>query len=286
MDYYKTLRIFFYHFIFMGIILTIGMTFSVGCSKKPKKPAPKGSDKSQSLPKILIQLEDKILKTTDEFEKSFLKEVAPTENIDTSSKKGTEPKDKKTPKDDKSKETQEKKQESQKNQGTQNIDWAKMEGDISTIHHLWNDFQGEATKSGASIDQIHGFSQKLGELTVTLTQKDLYRGLITANELYDKVISFEKNYGKPNDLKRILFYSKDASFKALKGNRELAISSLEEAKTLWEITKVHVKDTTTADKIDFSLKEFSDAINLQDPNLIKIKIKILEKNLTSVINAI
>lgn len=286
----KALRVFFCNFL-PALALIVCISIFAGCSKKPEKSLPKKINQTKKEPKSLKQLEESIETVTKDFEKTFIKQTAPPEpsasSQESENSKKRSSSNSKENKQGKSKEqSQEKtlKSEEQKTKREQIHNWNKTEKDISKIHQLWNEFQLEATKRGISSDSIEVFSDNLNELTTTLTEKELFRGLILANDLYEKTVSFAKFYGKgSSDLKRVLYLGRDATYKALNKMPDAESSSIEKALEVWDISKAQIKDTDMIGKVDHSLKELLTAIKKQDPNLIKIKAEIGEKNIKGAI---
>ena len=89
----------------------------------------------------------------------------------------------------------------------------------------------------------------------------------------------------PPDTKKILYYGRMATYKILNNDDIGAKEAIDSALMAWETVKPQVKDTTQAGKVEFSLKELNQAIKEKDPNLIKIKAQIGEKNVQDVIKS-
>lgn len=281
----KALRVFFCNFLLV-LALIVCISIFAGCSKKPEKSSPKKVNQTEKAPKILKQLEESIETVTKDFEETFIKQMAPSE-LPASSQKSESSK-KSSPSDSKEQgEEKTSKDKEQKTEGEQIHDWSKSERDISKIHQLWNEFQIEVTKKGVSSESIKAFSENLNELTTTLTKKELFRGLVLSNDLYEKTVSFTKFYGKgSSDLKKVLYLGRDATYKALNKMPDESLGSVQRAEEVWDMSKTQIKDTAMIGKVEHSLKELLTAIKKQDPNLIKIKAKIGEKNIKKAIKSV
>lgn len=280
----NALRRFFSKCLAAIALITLILNFIVGCSKKPEKSPPKNATKTEQEPKILKDLATSVEVIIKDFEKTFINQTAPPEP--SASKKTEENKKTKGSTKDQEQGKNSKTEEKPKKEGNTH-NWNKAEKDISKIHQLWNEFRADAIKYGISSDVIESFSDNLNELTTTLTKRELFRGLILSNDLYDKVVSFEKFFkNKSADLKSVLHLGRDATYKALYGMTEEALNSIQKSINIWNTAKAQVEDTAMISKLEHSLKELSIAIKKQDPNLIKIKAKIGEKNLEQVIKVV
>lgn len=294
MNTYKKPGVFL--FAILLIISIAAMGLMEGCSRKPAKSPgkPTGDEKqeSQNLKKLQTSIESLI----KDFEKEFLKQQAPPPKPPTQAKPaGQEKKQEQGQSKGKQQGGQQGGQQgSQGQQGGQGQtgqapkpDWAKFEKDITKIHSQWNSFQPEAIKSGATLDLVDGFSQKLNELTMTLTRQELYKGLLAANDLYEKTVSFEKLFKtkSPPDAKKVLYNLRNATYRALAGEDAEAEKAINSGLRVWETVKPQIKDMGTTSKVEYSLKELGQAIKEKDPNLIKIKAQIAEKNMQDAVKS-
>ena len=76
-----------------------------------------------------------------------------------------------------------------------------------------------------------------------------------------------------------------AAYKILFNDDAVAAEAMNQALISWENVKSQVDDANEAAKLQFSLDELSRAITEKDPNLIKIKAQIAQKNVKDVIKA-
>lgn len=134
---------------------------------------------------------------------------------------------------------------------------------------------------------IGEFSDTLNQLTMTLTRQELYQGLLLINDLYGKTVDFEKLFKtkSPPEIRKVLYYGRMAAYKILNNDEIGAQDAMSNALASWESVKFQVEDTNEATKVQFSLDELSQAIKEKDPNLIKIKAQIAEKNVQEIIKS-
>lgn len=300
MTYHKALRIFSAYMTLLIILFTC-INLVAGCSRKPAKSPPKNSDTQKKESQALKKQQTDIESIIKEYEKVYLMQTAPPPKPPESPESGTEQQSGKqgqSQQQQKSDSGGESKQEQGGEQGQQQSsqsqnqtatqpDWPKLEKDIAKIHEQWNEFQTEAMKSGATSEMINDFSNTLNQLTMTLTRQELYEGLLTVNELYGKTIDFEKLFKtkSPPDAKKIMYYGRMAVYKSLNNDDFGARDAINNALISWENIKSQVQDTNEAAKVQFSLNELSQAITEKDPNLIKIKAQIAQKNVQDVIKS-
>jgi hypothetical protein len=285
----RTLRIFFV--FIMVLFFTFFCNALTGCSRKPAKSPSKnqGSEKKES--QALIRLQTDIESVLKEYEKVYLAQTAPPpqspQQSQESNKQEQQQSDSKNSGQSEKGEKggqegdSEKQQSSGGGQTEKKADWPKLEQDIAKIHEQWNNFQSEAIKSGASLEMIDDFSNTLNHLTMTITRQELYEGLITITNLYDKTIDIEKLFKTktPPDIKKILYYGRLATYNILNNDEIGAKESINNAFTAWYTVKPQVEDTTKSSNAEFSLRELEQAIMEKDPNLIKIKAQICEKKI-------
>jgi hypothetical protein len=251
----------------------------------------------------LKKLQTDIESIIKEYEKVYLMQTAPppkppeSEKQQQGGKQGQSQEQQKSDSGGESKQEQEKssgsggsnQQSSQSQDQTAQTqpDWPKLEKDIAEIHEQWNEFQTEAVKSGATSEMINDFSNTLNQLTMTLTRQELYQGLLIVNDLYGKTTDFEKLFKtkSPPDTKKIMYYGRMAVYKSLNHDDFGARDAINNALISWENVKSQVQDTNEAAKVQFSLNELSQAIKEKDPNLIKIKAQIAQKNVQDVIKS-
>lgn len=296
MLHHRTLRIFFMYITFFMIVSLLCVNLATGCSKKPAKSPPKSSDSEKKESPTLKKIQSGIESVIKEYEKTYLKQTAPPPKAPSTPEK---PKEEEQKKSESKKEGQggeegkkgeggnKQQQSAQSNTTATQPNWPKLEKDIAKIHEQWNGFQSEAIKSGATLEMVNDFSAILNKLTMTLTRQELYEGLLTVNDLYGKTADFEKLFKikSPPDSKKVLYYGRMATYKVLNNDDIGAKEAMDGALMAWETVKPQVKDTTAAGKVEFSLKELSQAIMEKDPNLIKIKAQIGEKNVRDVIKS-
>ncbi|MCR4429736.1 MAG: hypothetical protein NUV45_01815 [Tepidanaerobacteraceae bacterium] len=288
--------VFFFIVLLTAVILLAA--FAQSCSKKPAKSPAKPSENEKQESLNLKKLQNSVDNLVKEFEKEYLKRQAPPPKPPTQAKPPES--EQKQGEQSKSQSSQQGKEQQggQKSQGQQGgqgqsgqspePDWAKFEKEITQIHTQWNSFQPEAVKNGAALEMVDAFSSKLNELTITLTRKELYHGLLAANDLYEKTVSFEKLFKtkSPPDAKKVLCNLRNAAYRALAGEDAEAEKAINDALGVWETVKPQIKDIATVSKVEYSLKELGQAIKERDPNLIKIKAQIAEKNMQDAIKSI
>jgi hypothetical protein len=301
MNYSKTLRIFFvYVLLFFSVFYCIG--YLSGCSRQPAKSPPKKQESKKKESKALKELQKDIESLVKEFEKEYLKQTAPPPQPPAQQGQQEKQGQQQGPQQDQGQQQnqqdgkqagqQDRQNEGQAQQGggksqQEGPNWPEFEKAVTKLHTQWNGFQGEATKNGATSEMVDNFSVKLNELTVNLTRQDLYRGLLAANDLYVETIPFERLFQTkaPPDIKKVLYYSRDATYKALHDEQGQALESVSSAEKVWQSVKPQLEDMDISNKVEYALKELREGITQKDPNLIKIEAQILEKNIQEAIEA-
>ncbi|WP_157081617.1 hypothetical protein [Fervidicola ferrireducens] len=288
----KALRVFLMYTCKV-LLLFIILALIAGCSKSSARSSPESSGQQKKGMFALKKLEEDVEKLVKEFEKDYIAVKAPPAG-------GAGGQGAQSGGEDQSKQGQNKGRsegQSQQSKGgqqgagqqgasqqkgsSQQPDWAKYEKMVFLIHDEWNEFREQAMQQGAQMDMITTFNEKLNEVTKMLTKQDLYGGLLAANDLYYRTVAFESLFesGPAVSAKRTLYYLRDAAYRALSDQNEEASASMMKAQEEWKMGKTRLKDGVTANKVEFSLKELKEAIEVKDPNLIKMKYQIAEKNI-------
>ncbi|SHM67180.1 hypothetical protein SAMN05660826_01640 [Caldanaerovirga acetigignens] len=277
----KTLRVFL-TYTWRVLLLFIILALITGCSKSSARTSPESSRQQKKGMFALKKLEEDVEKLVKEFEKDyFALKAPPAESTGVQGAHGAQ----------NGGENQSKQGHQQSKEGQQGVsqqkrsslqpDWAKYEKMVFLIHGEWNEFRELAMQQGAQIDIITAFNEKLNEVTKMLTKQDLYGGLLAANDLYYRTVAFESLFesSRAVSAKRTLYYLRDAAYRALSDQNEEASASMMKAQEEWKMGKPRLKDSLTGNKVEFSLKELKEAVEIKDPNLIKMKCQIAEKNI-------
>ncbi|ADL08728.1 hypothetical protein [Thermosediminibacter oceani] len=284
MKHPRTLRVFL-------LLLLLCLALAAGCSRGSARSSPESSGQDKKGMFALKNLEEDVEKLIKEFEKDYLAIQAPPGGTQGGSGGQSGQGEQKGGSQEGGQQRQGSQggqqgcgqQEGSQQQGgsQQKPDWSKYEKMVFLIHSHWNEFREEALKKGAGMEMITAFNGKLNELTQMLTRQDLYGGLLAANDLYDRTVAFGRLFqgGPAMGAKRTLYYTRDAAYRALNNQGQEAAASMSKALQEWETGKSQLKDTMVASKVEFSLKELSEAIDAKDPNLIKMKYQIAEKNI-------
>jgi len=312
--YPRTLRVFFLYFIIFLLIFCSSATVG-GCSRKPAKSPPKKQETEKKESEKLKKLQDDIEIILKDFEKEYLKQTAPVPQAPTQQQaaqgqQGQEEQQRAQQSDQQqggenkgqekkqggnqgqSKQQQEGQDGAQDQKGgeqaqQQGPDWPKYEMSVTKLHDQWNKFEGEAIKNGATPDMLNSFNSKLNELTINLTEQDLYGGLLAANDLYVETVPFEQLFKTkaPPEIKRVLYHARDAAYRALHNEQEKAMDSISNAMRAWESVKHQVDNADRSNQVEFALRDLEEAIPQKDPNLIKIEAQIVEKNIQDIIDS-
>jgi len=306
--YAKALRVFLLSLTILLLIFCSSVTLA-GCSRRLAKSPPKEQQTEKKESENLKKLQNDIESLLKDFEEEYLKQTAPVpkapeqqhdaqgqgeqqgqQDSEQQSGKGEDQQKEQGKDQQQSKQGQESQgQGQQKGEQAQQQgpDWPQFEMAVTKLHDQWNEFQGEAIKNGATPEMLDSFNSKLNELTINLTEQDLYGGLLAANDLYAETIPFEHLFKTkaPPDIKRVLYYARDAAYRALHDEQEKAMNSIASAMKAWESVKPQLDDTDEANKAEFALKDLQEAIPQKDPNLIKIETQILEKDFQDIIKS-
>jgi len=184
---------------------------------------------------------------------------------------------------------QQDKQQSQ-NQGVQqaqfSIKWQDFEKSIKTLNELWNNYEPQAKKDGASDVLIYKFETQLNTLTNTVMAHNEDGTLLAANDLYQYYSQFLNLYRHkaPPEIKEVKYYMQQILIYAEAGKWENAATLLENMEKAWQTAKSRMQkpDEKLNERINYAMEDFLQAVKQKDLELVKLKGEILLKNLEKI----
>lgn len=173
-----------------------------------------------------------------------------------------------------------------KQQNTETIKWQDFEKNIKTLNELWNKYEPQARKDGASHSLISQFENQLNRLTGTIMAHNEEEILAAANELYQFYSQFLNLYKHqaPPEIKEVKYYVRQILIDGEAGKWEETSPLLANMEKAWQTAKSRMEkpDQELNAKIDHAIHDFSQVVRQKDIQLVKIKGEILLKNLEGV----
>ncbi|MDD3840078.1 MAG: hypothetical protein PHP06_05835 [Clostridia bacterium] len=172
------------------------------------------------------------------------------------------------------------------NKSNKKIKWEEVDRTSKKIHEEWNSYEVQAIKNKGSKAAITNFEQQLNKMTDMISLKNRQKTFESANELYQYVPDFLKLYkhNAPPELKKIKYHAQKILLLGENNRWDQTNSNLSQINELWNSSKNKVKKENqgTAQKISLSIKDFEQAVNKKNSEILKIKSEILIKNIESV----
>ncbi len=271
-------------------LLTVALLFVLpsifiiftGCSSEDKKPERMNTEQTNpKTPKDLTEIEDsieEIFKTLDK------KNEESPEKSEVITKTTIETKDEQKETAEKTELESEKKVSQEiKKETPDDKAWKSIDKKSEALHEKWNNLEPEAIKSGVDKNNIDGFSNALNSLTLHVEAKDQMSVLLAANQLYGVIPEFMNKFDDkvPPDLRRTVYYIREAKYNSLLNKWEDSKLNIENAKSHFTVVKGTLKKDSEklGDKTEFSIKEMEKVVLMNNLTLAKIKSELVIDNL-------
>lgn len=265
----------------MGIVLAL-ICVCTGCKKPQKKPQFPGKTQSKNQPpKELTKIESELEKLYE-----ALKPPHPAETLQKKEPQGGEQEGGKGQGEEGGQKSSQgeggqSKQASGKQPGE--LDLEKIQKQVEKIHQLWNFYEPEAIKAGASPESISGFERQLNLLPNELLAMNRYGARVAVNSAALYIPDFLQLYEtkSPPDLVRMRYLARDVLLKVDAGDWSKAEKSLTAMPEMWSRVRTEAKGEkeTDASKVQFALTDLEHAVKARDQILVMLKEEILERNL-------
>jgi ElaB/YqjD/DUF883 family membrane-anchored ribosome-binding protein len=179
---------------------------------------------------------------------------------------------------------QQKSQSQQQNQSS--IKWQEFEKNIKKLNTLWNSYEPEAKKDGASETLISKFEVQLNTLIGSVMSHDEQATLLAANELYQYYSQFLNLYKHkaPPEIKEVKYYLQQVLIRAEARQWESTLTLVENMEKSWQSAKGRMEkpDEKLNERIDYAIQDFAHAVKQKELQLTKLKGEILLKNIEKI----
>ena len=282
--------------IFLALLLSL--TLAVSCSGKEEKPAP--PKEKEKIPKELTSMEESVEEIFKDMDK-----------LDEEMKKPEEPK---KPEGEGEKKEEGKKEESQdggssgdsgsKEEGSSGGEkeqskeekpktkeekiteiWKGIEDKAKEIHTQWNGYESKAIEDGVMNEDIEEFEKSIDKLTISLMDKKIVDSLFYLNNTTFYMAKFFDMYKDHPDgeMLRLRYFSRQIYLYGLSGDWTKAnetVPSLDQTIVrIRQRIEVNKDNEKIIKKLELSLGNLANAIDDKNPDLLKIKVDIILKNI-------
>ena len=299
--------------VVLAIIVTLLLSFAVGCNAIFRRPNENQSKQSQeqkkSPPKTLTAMEsttesmmediqkvmDKRAKAVQDEQEQPKVQQQDSEGQQEQDDKSTEQNSKKDEQQNQEEGQEEKQQEPQGNKQEQKsdekqteptaIDWESMKKNVEQLQSSWSNYISIAMKDGASNDIIRDYGNQLDLLTTKVMERQEESLLSSANDLYKyypKFLNLYKHQAPPN-IKDMKYYIRKIIIDSQENQWYQSNESLDAIKQAWETARSRMEkpDQDMNQKVQAAMDSFSRSVQQQNKHLTKLKgnilIKILEE---------
>lgn len=176
-------------------------------------------------------------------------------------------------------------QDNKKKEGTKKTDWKDVDKAIKETHFIWNSYEVEGVKKGATSEDIRKFEDSLNRMTISVENKDYNNIIKNGSEVYLSLSSFFDFYKDEigGYVLKIKSYIYQTYLYGSLGDWAKAGESIAEGKTFVNNIRQRMKKdynkTKVVEKLNYSLENMENAIKDQNIDLVRIKKDIVIKNL-------
>ena len=164
--------------------------------------------------------------------------------------------------------------------------WEYIKGDMQKINNIWNTLILDLTEVNVSNQDIIGFSNDLNDLLISVSKESEVVMLEKLNDMYAKVIVFKQAYSQnKNQIQKNKIKSEVLATYVLINQDDYeeaqakAISTIETYKSMMNDIQYAEENAYNLNKIYVLLEEFSNAIQTQNYDLIRMKYVVTVENL-------
>lgn len=164
--------------------------------------------------------------------------------------------------------------------------WEDIKGDMQKINSTWNTLILDLTEVNVSNQDIIGFSNDLNDLLISVSKESEVMMLEKLNDMYAKVIVFKEAYLKDkSQIQKNKIKSEVLSIYVLtnKDDYESAktkiASTIDTYKSMMNDIQYAEENAYNLNKIYVLLEEFSNAIQTQNYDLVRMKYIVTVENL-------
>ncbi|QQY79312.1 hypothetical protein EDD65_106113 [Keratinibaculum paraultunense] len=258
------------------IILLMSLLFTA-CTNKGEKKSTKVENKDKA-PKDLISILDeldKILVLVDEIE-----EISKLTDLEYES---LNEKDKKTKEDEEKQKKEEQKEDEISDRDVELLKlWNNLGDKIDKVHNDWNNYEIESRKKSPSDEKSESVKNNLNYITTMIENRDIM-GILDATSKSLLSLAYFCDLYKDDisgDLYRIKHYVLQAYLNPDMG-KEILNNTQDSILTLRQKLEKDKDKLKKVDKLDLSIKDMGNSLNINSPKLLKNKKEIIFKNIDS-----
>lgn len=165
--------------------------------------------------------------------------------------------------------------------------WNEINTKISDLHEKWNNLEPIIIKAGVSQESIKAFEDTLNKLTIAGSEYKHMETLMFSNKLTSYIPDFINNFKKkvPSPIYHMKYYVRqvilDSSIKNYKAVNE-DFKKIKIYKDALISQLIDKKMTDQINKLNTSVSDLEDALKIKDMSIIKIKARVVMKNIYSI----
>jgi hypothetical protein len=164
--------------------------------------------------------------------------------------------------------------------------WHEINNKVKGLHEKWNSLEPELIKENTPHEAISGFENTLNSLTVASSQYKYMETLMFSNKLTSYIPDLISNFKKktPNQIYHTKYFIRDIVLNVsnndyTKANETYKKLVIYKDALISQLAEKNLSDV--ANKLNTSIADLQNAINLKNISIIKIKASVVMKNVNS-----
>lgn len=161
--------------------------------------------------------------------------------------------------------------------------WTQINDKIIDLNKKWNALEGVVVQASVTQDPIKDFEKVLNNLTISCSQNNQLDALFHCNKLIFYIPELIKNFKNihPIGMYYMQYYLSQTVLEARINNYDKAKMNIDKLRTYNDYLKEQLiakKATNLANKLETSIIDLNNALELKDMSIIKIKASIIMTN--------
>lgn len=161
--------------------------------------------------------------------------------------------------------------------------WTEINSKVLDLNKKWNTLEAVVVKASVTQDPIKDFEKTLNNLTISCAQNNQLDALVHCNKLIFYIPELIKNFKNihPIGIYYMQYYLAQTVLEARMNNYDAAKQNVDKLRTYNDYLKEQLiakKATSLANKLETSIIDLNNSLELKDMSIIKIKASIIMTN--------
>ncbi|SCY49486.1 hypothetical protein [Alkaliphilus peptidifermentans] len=167
--------------------------------------------------------------------------------------------------------------------------WYQIEILVAGIHRKWNVLEPQLRKAGASSDDVETFENKLGDASISVSNKEILTSLLEFNELTSCLNDFRGHFSSkaPQEIYEVKYRVRQSVLMASLEDFEEAENEINEAEEIGDSLKQRLVEKNEGDgfqQFKLSIEDYKNELEEENFHLTQVKGAIIIKNIEQIID--